>query len=307
LASAAAWVTYNRNAPDYALEAQPWDPSIKALAHSPSVLIWMNNNQEWARTIGTAFTYQPSDVMESIQRLRSEALAAGTLVNTPQQVVVYQDNRLCIEPATPDVVYVPVYDWRTVYVRGYRHEPITFFTGFNVGSWFNFDFDWDRHSVVVGADWRHGWDHRWDHDNNARQVNVHLDFDRDHRDDHDNDRNHIDNDRDHRDNRDVRDNNNRDNNAKVVHIGGRDWTRDANKNAPRLPDNVKPGRPNDRGRPGGTRADAVPQRQVVVPAHEPDRQDRPAAQSGHDAGGDHQPAGNARGRGDRSDNDHDRQ
>src|SRR5262249_28320614 len=153
--------------PDAAIESQPWEPSIKALAHSPSVLDWMAGNPEWTRTLGTAFAYQQTDVMESIQRLRSQAVAAGSLANSPEQVVVVENSHICIEPARVDVLYVPVYDWRVCYTR--RYEP-TFFVGASIGIWWDNDCDWDDHFVTVGARWDRGWDHRWDHDRTARPA-----------------------------------------------------------------------------------------------------------------------------------------
>src|SRR4051794_29636216 len=119
VAAVASMLRYN--APMAQIEAQPFEPSVKSLAHSPSVLLWMADNPDWTHTLGTAFTYQPQDVMESIQYLRGQALAVGTLVNTPQQIVVVQDRNICIEPAVVDYVYVPVYDWRVCYTR--RYEP----------------------------------------------------------------------------------------------------------------------------------------------------------------------------------------
>src|SRR5580693_6264083 len=65
------------------VDAQSWDQSVKGLAHYPDVLKWMNDNISWTQTLGAAFAMQPADVMKSIQQLRAEAQAAGTLVNTP--------------------------------------------------------------------------------------------------------------------------------------------------------------------------------------------------------------------------------
>ncbi len=46
---------------------------------------------------------------------RGQVPAAGTLVNTPQQVVVMEGQNIAIEPALPNEVYVPVYDWHDAY------------------------------------------------------------------------------------------------------------------------------------------------------------------------------------------------
>ena len=67
---------------------QPWDDSVKSLAHYPDVLKWMDQNLEWTTAVGEAFLDQPADVMNSIQGLRAEAKAAGNLTDTPHQRVI---------------------------------------------------------------------------------------------------------------------------------------------------------------------------------------------------------------------------
>src|ERR1051326_3115445 len=69
------------------IDLQPWDPSVKALARYPTVLGWRADNRGWTTEVGQAFLYQQADVMNSIQRLRGEALAVGNLQSTPQQQV----------------------------------------------------------------------------------------------------------------------------------------------------------------------------------------------------------------------------
>ena len=59
--------------------------------------------------LGGAFLDQPADVMNSIQALRAEAIAAGSLKDTPQQRVVREKTCVRIVPAEPDVIYVPQY------------------------------------------------------------------------------------------------------------------------------------------------------------------------------------------------------
>ena len=140
------------NGPSANVEAQPWDESVRALAHYPDVVKWMDENLEWTMTLGTAFTQQPTDVMQAIQRLRAKARAKGVLVDTPQQQIVMEDDAICIEPTQPDVIYVPSYDPELVF---WAREPLldrpylTFGLGFSVGVWLNFDCDWHRHNVWV--------------------------------------------------------------------------------------------------------------------------------------------------------------
>jgi len=92
-----------------ALEPLPWDQSVKSLVPFPDVLRNLNVNLEWTEQLGDAFLAQQADVMDSVQRLRQRATAAARLGSTPQQIVTNQDNEITIEPANPEVVYVPYY------------------------------------------------------------------------------------------------------------------------------------------------------------------------------------------------------
>lgn len=92
-----------------ALGPLPWDQSVKSLVPFPDVLRNLNSHLEWTEQLGDAFLAQQADVMDSIQRLRHRAAAAGNLQSTQQQVVTDQDNEITIEPADPEVVYVPYY------------------------------------------------------------------------------------------------------------------------------------------------------------------------------------------------------
>jgi Protein of unknown function (DUF3300) len=147
------------------IENQPWDPSVRGLAHYPTVLQWMAQNPEWTRALGEAFANNSPAVMESIQRLRAMASSAGTLADTPQQDVVDEDGQISIVPAEPDTIYVPSYDPNVVYAGpayyGYGVPYMSFGIGFSVGFWLGYELDWHRHAIWIG-DWRnwrneHGW------------------------------------------------------------------------------------------------------------------------------------------------------
>ena len=92
-----------------ALDTQRWDPSVKSLVPFPSVLHFMDGSLDWTEQLGDAFLAQQADVMDSVQRLRQRAAAQGTLRSTPQQTVTTDQNAITIEPASPDVIYVPYY------------------------------------------------------------------------------------------------------------------------------------------------------------------------------------------------------
>ncbi|HTB79354.1 MAG TPA: DUF3300 domain-containing protein [Opitutaceae bacterium] len=141
------------------VDSQPWDDSVKALAHYPDVIKWMDANLEWTKGVGAAFLQQPADVMKSIQQLRAQARAAGTLVDTPQQQVVMEDDNICIVPAQPDAIYVPEYDSDAVYAQP-AADPgplLTFGAEFPVGAWLGFyACDWSGYGIRVGVwkNWR---------------------------------------------------------------------------------------------------------------------------------------------------------
>lgn len=132
------------------LDAQLWDDSVKALAHYPEVVTWMDTNLAWTKQLGEAFNDQPADVMKSIQRLRARARAAGTLVDTQQQQIVVEGEIIEILPAREDVIYVPRYDPEVVYYMrpGFYSDPyISFGVGFPVGFWLCYNFDWSGRRV----------------------------------------------------------------------------------------------------------------------------------------------------------------
>jgi hypothetical protein len=153
---------------------QSWDDSVKSLTRYPDVVKWMDQNLEWTTQVGDAFLTQPADVMNAIQQLRAQAIAAGNLVDCPQQRIVNEESCIRIVPAEPNVIYVPRYDPEVVYVEPYEpYEPyfapaLTFGIGFAVGSWLNYDCDWPRRRVCVGDwnprwrdDWNSGWRNDW--------------------------------------------------------------------------------------------------------------------------------------------------
>ena len=111
---AAPWIrVHDPESIDY----QPWDVSVKAVAHYPTVLNMLNDRLDWTTALGQAYVYQSTDIMTSVQRLRNMAYSQGNLVPTPQQQVVVDRGYIQILPAQPRVIFVPVYDPGVIYVR----------------------------------------------------------------------------------------------------------------------------------------------------------------------------------------------
>lgn len=102
-----------------ALQQQNWDPSVKSLASFPPVLGMMGSELNWTQNLGDAVLAQQSDVMAAIQALRAKAKAAGALQSNAQQTVTSQgsgsNETIIIQPANPQVVYVPTYNPNVVY------------------------------------------------------------------------------------------------------------------------------------------------------------------------------------------------
>jgi hypothetical protein len=97
------WVRENKNlesdALNDALDKQPWDPSVKALVPFPDVLSMMSRRLDWTQRVGDAFISQQADVMNTVQKLREKAYAAGNLTSNKEQKVSRSGDVIVIEPA----------------------------------------------------------------------------------------------------------------------------------------------------------------------------------------------------------------
>ena len=118
------WMANNRYLKDQALadavEKQPWDPSVQAMAAFPDVVKLLSDNIAWMTDLGNAFLAQQADVMEAVQRMRARAQRNGNLNTTPEQTVQMEtveggEQVIVIEPANSEMVYVPSYDSTVVY------------------------------------------------------------------------------------------------------------------------------------------------------------------------------------------------
>ncbi|MGH8736819.1 MAG: DUF3300 domain-containing protein [Burkholderiales bacterium] len=153
-----------------AVEGENWDPSVKSLVAFPRVLAMMDERLDWTQSLGEAFLEQEPYVMDTVQRLRERARASGNLASNDGMLVSQQAGTIAIEPANPQVVYVPYYDPLLVYggwqwpayppVRwapwpGYRVRPgisvgIFLGGGVRISSGFFFGaFDWREHRVNI--------------------------------------------------------------------------------------------------------------------------------------------------------------
>lgn len=151
-----------------ALEEQPWDPSVKSLVNFPQVLTMMGEKLDWTQKLGDAFLAQQKPVMETVQKLRAKAQASGNLKTTKEQVVKVEKEVIIIEPASPQVIYVPTYNPTIVYgtwaYPAYPPYPV-YPPGYVPGA-AAFSF---AAGAAVGAAWGYAWGHsNW----HGGEVNV---------------------------------------------------------------------------------------------------------------------------------------
>jgi hypothetical protein len=161
IAAAAQWLQSFPTPSEQDIDAQPWDPSVEAIVHYPTVLQMLASQPDWTAALGAAFASQQQDVMASIQRLRAEALAAHTLVSSDQQQVVTDNGEIEVLPTQPNTIYVPSYDPGTIYVGnpGYDQPWITFSPGYPVGAWLDLGWDWRGRRIDNGVRWGGDWRH----------------------------------------------------------------------------------------------------------------------------------------------------
>ncbi len=169
IVEAAQWLQQNRNlrGPQLveAARQQNWDASIQALVVFPDVLTRLNSDIRWTTDLGNAFLAQQADVMNAVQRLRAQASQAGRLQSNSQVNVTTQtqDGQPAIEiqPADPQVVYVPIYN--PAYMWGppaYGFYPPLFYPGIGFG--FGFGPGIYIGSFFGGLGWGGwGWGPNW--------------------------------------------------------------------------------------------------------------------------------------------------
>jgi hypothetical protein len=141
-----------------AVDQQPWDASVKALTAFPSVLGNMDKNISWTSSLGDAYYNQQQDVMDAVQVMRQRAEKAGDLKSTPQQVVTGQGSTIVVQPANPEIVYVPAYDpwmaygdpimawpgWYPYPGIWYGGPYLSFGMGFGIGFFGGFGWGWNH-------------------------------------------------------------------------------------------------------------------------------------------------------------------
>ncbi|MNO84979.1 hypothetical protein D3C76_763360 [compost metagenome] len=188
---------------------QPWDPSVQSLVAFPAALATLGQDPAWVQRVGDAFLAQPDAVMDSIQRLRRQAQAAGNLQSNEQQtvtvkpaaappppaaptqsggdtVIVQQPapaQTIIIEPANPQVVYVPSYNPNQVYgTWAYPSSPPAYYPpppGYYIGTALATGLAFGTGIAIANSLWGDcDWDrHDLDIDvNRYNNINVNRQF-----------------------------------------------------------------------------------------------------------------------------------
>jgi hypothetical protein len=144
-----------------AVEKEDWDPSIQAMAALPDAVKRLAQDVKWTTDLGNAFLAHQSDVMDAVQRMRMKANAAGNLKSNEQMnvetKVVETKTVVIIQPANPQIIYVPSYNPVVVYgppVYLYPYPPIYYPppSYYAAGAVFAFGV-----GVAVGSYYRGGW------------------------------------------------------------------------------------------------------------------------------------------------------
>jgi hypothetical protein len=182
---------------------EPWDPSVQSLVAFPAALATLGQDPAWVQRVGDAFLAQPNAVMDSVQRLRRQAQAAGHLESNEQQKIIVQPavpapasstvvvqqpaatQTIIIEPAQPQTVYVPSYNPSVVYgTWAYPSYPPAYYppppgsylgsalaTGLAFGAGVAIvnslwgDCDWGRGDIDIDVN-------RYNNINTNRQINA---------------------------------------------------------------------------------------------------------------------------------------
>jgi hypothetical protein len=167
------------------LEKQDWDPSVKSLVAFPQVLTMMSDKLDWTTKLGDAFLADQKKVLDTIQSLRHKAQSAGNLQTTKEQKVIVEQQVIKIEPANPEVIYVPTYNPTVVYGSWPypAYPPYSYYPpGYVAGSMM-----WWGASVAMGvgmaAAWGYGWGNcDWNGGNvkinNNNNININNKIDR---------------------------------------------------------------------------------------------------------------------------------
>jgi Protein of unknown function (DUF3300) len=154
-----------------ALKPKPtWDGSVVSLLNYPEIVRMMSEDLDWTQRLAEAIVNQQQGVLAAIQQLREKAVANGVVKTDDKMKVVEENDKIVIQPASAEVIYVPQYQPEMLYDEDYIYRPIAyypdpypyyyspiapFFAGVVTGAiWVGF-VDWD--DGFRGGHWGRDW------------------------------------------------------------------------------------------------------------------------------------------------------
>jgi hypothetical protein len=131
----------------------------------------MAQDPGWTQQLGNAVLAQRPDVMDAVQRMRSQAYNYGYLRTSPYDTVVDSGGYIEVVPVNPAYIYVPRYDPLVVFAAPRPGFRIGFAIGFGpavvIGpafapwGWAHPYFGWRTHDIFIdNTPWRRGWVNR---------------------------------------------------------------------------------------------------------------------------------------------------
>jgi hypothetical protein len=182
IVQAQQWLQQNSNLKGTALadaaKQQDWDPSVQAMVVFPDLVKRLADNIKYTTDLGNAFLAQQGDVMDAIQRMRKSAQDSGKLVSNEQQVVETKTEEsktvVVIQPASPEVVYVPAYNPTVVWGAPAYPYPPYYYPPVSTGAVIAASAISFGVGVAVGAAWGGGWGWGcgWGHN----EININNNF-----------------------------------------------------------------------------------------------------------------------------------
>lgn len=154
-----------------------FDPSVEVLAVGfPTLIREMAVHIDWTESIGIAMLAQSEDVLAAVQVMRALAINTGALKTSPEMVVSEDPvtSTVIVQPADPEVVYVPQYDSNVVYDNSVSDAVVTGLIIFAVVAVIDEIFDDDD-------DWHGYWGCRncggWDNGVIIRNPDIDINVD----------------------------------------------------------------------------------------------------------------------------------
>jgi hypothetical protein len=172
-----------------------FEPSFVALTLFPQVVSSMAAKIDWTTLVGQIFAADKATVFNTIQKLRKQAQAVGSLKSNQQQQIDHQttssgEDVIVIEPTNPQIIYVPQYNPTTIYTTApppvqttttvVVHEDnsadaavagmIGFTAGIAIGAAVNNNYYYGPYGYHGGGYmYNDAWDDYYDHREDARE------------------------------------------------------------------------------------------------------------------------------------------